>query len=139
MIGEGRGADRSRHPGHRARVTPTSVDRTRPSLSVRVQVLKLEGKTVIAIEVPSARSPVGTSDGKYLRRALGGAGWPACVPLHFPEMQALLEAPDVHTRPGIRDRAMLHLCFAAGLRVSELLTLPASRWRLAVFPDSKAL
>jgi integrase/recombinase XerD len=40
------------------------------------------------------------------------------------EMQALLDAPDVGTRTGIRDRAMLHLCFAAGLRVSELLTLP---------------
>jgi integrase/recombinase XerD len=44
--------------------------------------------------------------------------------LSMTEMQALLDAPDVHTRPGIRDRAMLHLCFAAGLRVSELLTLP---------------
>jgi integrase/recombinase XerD len=44
--------------------------------------------------------------------------------LSMTEMQAILEAPDVHTRPGIRDRAMLHLCFAAGLRVSELLTLP---------------
>jgi integrase/recombinase XerD len=40
------------------------------------------------------------------------------------EMQALLDAPDVGTHAGIRDRAMLHLCFAAGLRVSELLTLP---------------
>jgi site-specific recombinase XerD len=39
-------------------------------------------------------------------------------------MQALLNAPDVGTHAGIRDRAMLHLCFAAGLRVSELLTLP---------------
>jgi len=44
--------------------------------------------------------------------------------LSMTEMQALLDAPDVHTRPGIWDRAMLHLCFAAGLRVSELLTLP---------------
>lgn len=40
------------------------------------------------------------------------------------EIQALLEAPDVTTTSGIRDRAMLHLCFAAGLRVSELVTLP---------------
>lgn len=44
--------------------------------------------------------------------------------LSMPEMQAILEAPDVQTRPGIRDRAMLHLCLAAGLRVSELVTLP---------------
>jgi integrase/recombinase XerD len=40
------------------------------------------------------------------------------------EMQAILNAPDLQTRSGIRDRAMLHVCFAAGLRVSELLTLP---------------
>src|SRR2546425_179554 len=44
--------------------------------------------------------------------------------LSMAEMQAMLDAPDVHTRSGIRDRAMMHLCFAAGLRVSELLTLP---------------
>jgi integrase/recombinase XerD len=37
-------------------------------------------------------------------------------------MQALLDAPDVGTRAGIRDRAMRHRCFAAGLRVWELRT-----------------
>ena len=37
------------------------------------------------------------------------------------EMQAILDAPDPTTRAGIRDRAMLHLCYAAGLRVSELI------------------
>ena len=44
--------------------------------------------------------------------------------LSMAEMHAMLDAPDVHTRSGLRDRAMMHLCFAAGLRVSELLTLP---------------
>jgi len=44
--------------------------------------------------------------------------------LSVPEMQAILNVPDLRTRAGIRDRAMLHVCFAAGLRVSELLTLP---------------
>jgi len=39
------------------------------------------------------------------------------------EMQAILDAPDPTTRFGIRDRAMLQLCFSAGLRVSELVTL----------------
>ena len=39
------------------------------------------------------------------------------------EMQALLDAPDPATIAGLRDRAMLHLCYAAGLRVSELTTL----------------
>ncbi len=43
--------------------------------------------------------------------------------LTMPETQAILNAPDLSTRLGIRDRAMIHLCFAAGLRVSELIGL----------------
>ena len=39
------------------------------------------------------------------------------------ELQALLDAPDPRNAPGLRDRAMLHLAFAAGLRVSELVGL----------------
>jgi integrase/recombinase XerD len=39
------------------------------------------------------------------------------------ELQALLDAPDTSTVSGIRDRAMLHLAFAAGMRVSELVGL----------------
>jgi integrase/recombinase XerD len=46
--------------------------------------------------------------------------------LSVEEMQSLLNAPDVRRRDGIRDRAMLHLCVAAGLRVSELISLPLS-------------
>jgi integrase/recombinase XerD len=39
------------------------------------------------------------------------------------ELQALLDAPETGTVSGIRDRAMLHLAFAAGMRVSELVGL----------------
>jgi integrase/recombinase XerD len=39
------------------------------------------------------------------------------------EMQAILDAPEPTRRDGIRDRAMIHLCFAGGLRVSELIGL----------------
>jgi len=39
------------------------------------------------------------------------------------EMQAIFDAPDPTKRDGIRDRAMIHLCFAGGLRVSELIGL----------------
>ncbi len=39
------------------------------------------------------------------------------------ELQALLDAPNARTLLGIRDRARLHLAFAAGLRVSELVGL----------------
>jgi integrase/recombinase XerD len=43
--------------------------------------------------------------------------------LTTPEIQALLDAPKPVDWVGIRDRAMLHLTFAAGLRVSELISL----------------
>jgi integrase/recombinase XerD len=43
--------------------------------------------------------------------------------LEPPELQALLDAPDPRQRQGTRDRAMLHIAFAAGLRVSELIGL----------------
>jgi integrase/recombinase XerD len=43
--------------------------------------------------------------------------------LTAPEIQALLDAPKPIDWAGIRDRAMLHLAFAAGLRVSELTGL----------------
>ncbi len=40
------------------------------------------------------------------------------------EIEALLDAPDVATTLGQRDRAMLELMYACGLRVSELVELP---------------
>ncbi len=42
------------------------------------------------------------------------------------EVDALLSAPDASTPLGLRDRAMLELMYACGLRVSELVTLPLS-------------
>jgi len=54
--------------------------------------------------------------------------------LSMAEMQAILDAPDLRTRVGLRDRAMLHLCFAAGLRVSELLALPLTALTWAPTP-----
>lgn len=43
--------------------------------------------------------------------------------LTFAEIEALLDAPNPRRRDGIRDRAMLHLTYACGLRVSELTAL----------------
>ncbi|MDR2054747.1 MAG: site-specific tyrosine recombinase XerD [Desulfovibrio sp.] len=51
------------------------------------------------------------------------------MPVHLPEvlsrgeMEALLNAPDMTNKSGWRDRCMLELLYAAGLRVSELCAL----------------
>lgn len=43
--------------------------------------------------------------------------------LSVEELQSIIDAPSPSEPDGIRDRAMLHLCFAAALRVSELVGL----------------
>ena len=43
------------------------------------------------------------------------------------EVEALLSAPDVRDSLGLRDRAMLELMYASGLRVSEIVSLPRDR------------
>lgn len=43
--------------------------------------------------------------------------------LTMEEVQAILDAPDPTAWKGIRDRAMLHVCYTGGLRVSELIGL----------------
>jgi len=84
-------------PRHGNRTDPERLqaliaNRTRPSLTVRVSIVPLqpEGVEVIAIEVPPVRTPVGTSGGLYLRRAMGGRGKPECIPMHFHDIQSLL-------------------------------------------------
>ncbi|MEP6634715.1 MAG: tyrosine recombinase, partial [Luteimonas sp.] len=42
------------------------------------------------------------------------------------QIDALLNAPDTQSPLGLRDRAMLELMYAAGLRVSELVDMPAT-------------
>jgi integrase/recombinase XerD len=55
------------------------------------------------------------------------------------EVRAILDAPNVTTRLGTRDRAMLHLCFACGLRVSELVGLQLEQVSLHRPPSIRVL
>jgi integrase/recombinase XerD len=64
---------------------------------------------------------------------LQSARQPMRVPKTLSEVQveALLAAPDVDTPLGLRDRAMLELMYASGLRVSELVGLKTVNLGLA--------
>lgn len=63
--------------------------------------------------------PTATLDPPRLGRSLPKA-------LSESEVEALLHAPDTATPTGLRDRAMVELMYATGLRVSELVDLPAT-------------
>ena len=60
---------------------------------------------------------------------LSSARQPLRVPkvLSEAQVEALLAAPDVATPLGLRDRAMLELLYASGLRVTELITIATVR------------
>lgn len=77
--------------------------------SIRSFFLFLKKDGYIDIEIPEIESPKKPSR------------LPTCLSIE--EVDALLDAPDLKTDTGIRDKAMLELMYASGLRVSELLQL----------------
>lgn len=64
------------------------ANQTVPSLATQSQVIEIDGKAVLAIEVPRAGSPVSTNRGTFKKRVIGNDGKPACVPYPFHEMQS---------------------------------------------------
>ena len=57
--------------------------------------------------------------------------WPALPKfLSVEEIDALIRAPDTATAVGVRDRALIELLYATGLRVSELVSLQPGDLRL---------
>jgi integrase/recombinase XerD len=61
--------------------------------------------------------------------ALDAPRLPRSLPKSLSEadVDALLNAPNVNTALGLRDKAMLETLYAAGLRVTELVTLPIAQ------------
>lgn len=105
------------------RVQALLANRTRPSLTCRTELVTVQGRELLVIEVPASRHPVGTSDGLYLRRAMGGRGEPVCLPYHFHEMQAQQA-----------DRGTLDTSAAvvSGLRWEDLDPLEFDRFRRSI-------
>lgn len=94
--------------------------RTRPALSVHVEIVDLGGRALLVIQVPPQRQPVGTSDGVFLRRTIGGDGRPACLPMDGYAMQSLQA-----------DRGLLDPCaqIVAAARWEDLDPLEFERYR----------
>jgi len=68
-------------------------------------------------------SPVATTSSPKLDKRLPSF-------LTIGEVERLLEAPDLSTPQGLRDRALMELLYASGLRVSELVSLNLERVNL---------
>ena len=66
------------------------ANRTRPSLSVRAELLDIDGLRVARIEVPKSRALVATADGLLQRRRLQADGTPECVPMYPHEFEGRL-------------------------------------------------
>ena len=86
----------------------TSIARTMSSVRMFHRFLVNEGLT--------ASNPTTNLDTPKLERTLP-------MVLTHSEVERLLNAPDLRTPLGIRDRAMLECAYATGLRVSELVRL----------------
>lgn len=65
------------------------ANQTRPSVAVRVESVELDGRFVLVIEIPPQQHPIASADGVFLRRATGGDGKPACMPMDAHDVQSL--------------------------------------------------
>ncbi len=66
------------------------ANKTIPSVSVRAEILTVESKNVLKIDVPASRAVISTSSGKMLRRRLKVDGTPETVPMFAYEIKTRL-------------------------------------------------
>ena len=64
------------------RTSAVIANKTRPSLSVRAEILSENGRQVMAISVPKSNSVVASASGKILKRLLKKDGSPEVVPMY---------------------------------------------------------
>lgn len=71
-----------------ARLTALIANKTQPAVRCTITQVELSGLSVLVIAVPDEPRAVGTTDGKYIRRAIGGDGRPSCIPMQAADMLA---------------------------------------------------
>jgi integrase/recombinase XerD len=117
---------------HAAGLARPLVSLGAPDLDAFVRALMAEGRSPNSVARAVAcvrgfyrflaldgRVPVNPADGLRPPKA-----WKALPSfLSGEDVDRLLAAPDVHTPKGLRDRALIELLYATGMRVSELLSL----------------
>ena len=97
------------------KLSPRSVVRNLVALRTFFQFLTREGLL--------ERNPIGELESPKIAKTLPEI-------LNLKEVEGLLEQPNSQTPLGIRDRAMLEVLYATGMRVSELTRLPLSQINL---------
>ena len=121
LSGRGRGLEEVRRLdvldflGEHAHWPPRTVARRLSALRRFYQHLEREGRI--------GNNPCDRVDAPRLGRPLPGV-------LSEQEVERLLAAPDLETASGVRDRAMLEVLYATGLRVSELVGLRSEQVNL---------
>ena len=100
-------------------IAKASVSRRRSAIKSMYKYLKREGY-IEDSPIPLIRNRVGQNASLKLDKRLPGF-------LTTDEMNKLLEAPDPTTPQGLRDRAVMELFYAAGLRISELVSLQVNQ------------
>lgn len=78
------------HPNrvHPDRLASLVVSRTAPGIAVTAEIVQIDGKLITVITVPPTDFVAGTSDGRFIRRALDVRGDPECVPMQPHEVVA---------------------------------------------------
>ena len=93
---------------HKTGLAPRSIARHQATLRNFFRFLVAEGRLANDVEVSQTSLKTSRTLPKYLNQQ---------------ELEALMQAPDAAKAAGLRDRAMLELLYATGLRVSELCGL----------------
>ena len=112
-----------RQPGRTARGNPRAIGLAVRTIARRLAALRMFFRFLVREKLLAA-DPTQNLDTPKLWRSL-----PAV--LDYREIEQLLKAPVLTTKLGLRDRAVLELMYASGLRISEVANLKLGELNMA--------